>query len=50
MENLPHKLGTCFKLILNILYIDIHTDDKYSEKNLCLSWNLNLRSPVLRTG
>ena len=25
-------------------------DDKYWEKNLCLSWDLNLRSPVLRTG
>ena len=25
-------------------------DDNYREKNLCLSWDLNLRSPVLHTG
>ena len=35
-------------LILKILYFDSHIDN-YWEKNLRLSWDLNLRSPVLRT-
>ena len=37
-------------LILKMLFIDVHIDDKYSEKNFCLSRDLNFRSPVLRTG
>ena len=35
---------------IEILYIDGHIDYKYWEKNLCLNRDLNLRSPVLRTG
>ena len=30
--------------------IDGHIDDKYWDVNLCLSWDSNLTSPVLRTG
>ena len=32
------------------LYIDSHINDNFGEKKLCLSWDLNLRSPVLHTG
>ena len=40
----------CLTLILKILYVDVHIDGKYWEKKLCLSWDMNLRSPVLCTG
>ena len=37
-------------LMLEMLYLDCHIDENYRKKNLCLIWDLNLRSPVLRTG
>ena len=41
--------GNTIRPNIIILYISFHIYDKYWQ-NLCLSWDLNLRSPVLRTG